>query len=153
MNVIVVRDLAQLPPITGLPVYKSSEWKLFYLLFLRQSQRQNQDIRYYNILQEIRLDNISLDTWTTLYQKNRSFDHQNPLNVALNITNIVGYKWTADHINNMICNMLPVNDDKFLISSAIDFVNGEQLNPDETQKLFKKKLIFWVVYVCNKVLE
>ena len=92
MNVIVVRDLAQLPPITGLPVYKSSEWKLFYPLFLRQSQRQNQDIRYYNILQEIRLGNISLDTWTTLYQKNRSFDHQNLLNVALNIINIIGYK-------------------------------------------------------------
>ena len=49
--------------------------------------------------------------------------------------------------------MLPVNDDKFLISSAIDFVNGEQLNSDESQKLFKKKLIFRVIYVCNKVLE
>ncbi|CAI2198592.1 8120_t:CDS:1, partial [Funneliformis geosporum] len=46
-------DLAQLPSITGLPVYKSSEWKLFYSLCIRQFQRINQDIRYYNILQEI----------------------------------------------------------------------------------------------------
>jgi hypothetical protein len=62
LNVIVVGDLAQLPPVTGLPVYKSSEWKLFYPLFLRQPQRQNQDQAYYNALQEIRLGKISLAT-------------------------------------------------------------------------------------------
>jgi hypothetical protein len=27
LNVIIVDNLAQLPPVTGLPVYKSSEWK------------------------------------------------------------------------------------------------------------------------------
>jgi hypothetical protein len=43
LNVIIVGDLAQLPPVTGLPVYKSSEWKSFYPLFLRQPQRQIQD--------------------------------------------------------------------------------------------------------------
>jgi hypothetical protein len=139
LNVIVIGDLAQLPPVTGLPVYKSSEWKIFYPLFLKQPQRQNQDIQYYNILQEIRLGKISLNTWTSLYQKAEMFDHQKPLNVALNITNIVGYKQTANRINNIICNMLPVNEDKFLISSAIDFINGQQYNPDDSQKLFKNK--------------
>jgi len=54
LNVIVVGDLAQLPLITGLPIYKSLEWKLFYPLFLRQPQRQ--------INQEIRLEKISLNT-------------------------------------------------------------------------------------------
>ncbi|CAB5180965.1 unnamed protein product [Rhizophagus irregularis] len=39
LNVIIVGDLAQLPPVTGLPVYKSSEWKLFYPLFLKEPQR------------------------------------------------------------------------------------------------------------------
>jgi hypothetical protein len=43
LNVIIVSDLAQLLPITGLPVYKSSEWKLFYSLFLREPQCQSQD--------------------------------------------------------------------------------------------------------------
>ncbi|GES98056.1 AAA family ATPase [Rhizophagus clarus] len=43
LNVIVVGDLAQLPSVTGLPVYKSLEWKLFYPLFLKQPQRQIQD--------------------------------------------------------------------------------------------------------------
>ena len=48
--------------------------------------------------------------------------------------------------------MLPVNDDKFLISSAIDFINGKQFNPDESQKLFKKTNLPSHLH-CNKVLE
>ena len=142
LNVIVVGDLAQLPPVTGLPVYKSSEWKLFYPLFLRQPQRQIQDKEYYNTLQEIRLGEISLATWNLLYQKAGIFDHQKPINTALNITNIVGYKKTANQINNIICNMLPVTENKFLISSAIDFIDNQQCNPDDFQKLFKKRTNF-----------
>ena len=108
---------------------------LFYPLFLRQPQRQNQDIQYYNILQEIRLGNIYINIWNYLYQKVREFNHQN----ALNIINIVRYKQTTNRINNIICNMLPVNEDKFIISTAIDFINGERYNPNDSQKLFKKK--------------
>lgn len=142
LNVIVVGDLAQLPPVTGLPVYKSSEWKLFYPLFLRQPQRQIQDKEYYNALQEIRLGKISLTTWNLLYQKAGQFDHQKPIDTALNITNIVGYKQTASQINNIICNMLPVTENKFLISLAIDFIDNQQYNPDDSQRLFKKKTNF-----------
>jgi len=47
LNIIVVGDLAQLPPVTGLQVYKSSEWKLFYPLFLKEPQCQNQDQEFY----------------------------------------------------------------------------------------------------------
>ena len=139
LKVIVAGDLAQLPPVTGLPVYRSSEWKLFYPLFLREPQRQNRDVRYYNALQEIRMGKISDVTWTLLYEKANAFDHNKPLDAMLTITNIVGYNQTANRINNIICNMLPVNDDKFLISSAIDYINNSRLHPDDTQKLFKKK--------------
>ena len=38
INVIVVGDLAQLPPITGQPVFNATVWKLFYPLFLKISQ-------------------------------------------------------------------------------------------------------------------
>ena len=62
LNVIVVDDLAQLPSVIGSPIYKSSEWKLFYPLFLRQLQRQIQDKEYYNALQEIQLGKISSTT-------------------------------------------------------------------------------------------
>ncbi|CAG8731829.1 10017_t:CDS:2, partial [Rhizophagus irregularis] len=123
LNVIIVGDLAQLPPVTGLPVYKSSEWKLFYPLFLKEPQRQGQDPRYFNALQEIRMDKMTLNTWNFLYQKAAEFD-QKSLHTTLDITNIVGYKETANRINNMICNMLPINQNKFLINSAVDFING-----------------------------
>ncbi|EXX64059.1 hypothetical protein RirG_146370 [Rhizophagus irregularis DAOM 197198w] len=96
-------------------------------------------MQYYNALQEIRFGNISITTWTILYEKENNFDHNKPLNTILNITNIVGYNQTANRINNIICNMLPVNEDKFLISSAIDYIDNQQYNPDDTQKLFKKK--------------
>ena len=142
LNVIVVGDLAQLPPVTGLQVYKSSEWKLFYPLFLRQSQRQIQDKKYYDALQEIRLGKISLATWNLLYQKAEQFDYQKPINTVLNTTNIVGYKQTANQINNVMCNMLPVTENKFLISLAIDFIDNQQYNPDDSQRLFKKKTNF-----------
>ena len=123
-------------------MYKSSKWKLFYPLFLRQPQRQIQDKEYYNALQEIWLGKISSTTWNLLYQKASIFDHQKPIDTALNITNIVGYKQTANQINNVICNMLPVNENKFLISLAIDFINNQQHDLNETQKLFKNKTNF-----------
>ncbi|GBB87368.1 hypothetical protein RclHR1_13810001 [Rhizophagus clarus] len=139
INIIVIGDLAQLPPVTGLKIYKSSEWKLFYPLFLTKPQRQNQDQEFYNVLQEIRFGKISPRSWDFLYQKAAIFNQQQPLHIALNTTNIVGYKEAANRINNTICNMLPVNENKFLISEAVDIINGEQYNPNESQKLFKSK--------------
>jgi ATP-dependent exoDNAse (exonuclease V) alpha subunit len=38
--------------------------------------------------------------------------------------------------------MLPVTESKFLISLATDFINNQQSNPDDYQKLFKKKTNF-----------
>ncbi len=52
----------------------------------------------------------------------------------------------------MIYNMLPVNENKFLINSAIDFINGEQYNPKESEKLFKGKTNYpnYIRIVYNK---
>ena len=139
VNVILVGDLAQLPPVSGSPVYRSSEWKLFYPLFLRNPQRQNHDSQYYQVLQEIRLGQITPRTWNILRQKAMNFHHHQPLDTILNVSNIVGYKQTADRINRTICNMLPVHENKFLISHSIDYVNGTAYDPSYSQKLFKHK--------------
>ncbi|RHZ78837.1 hypothetical protein Glove_155g100 [Diversispora epigaea] len=56
--VLVVRDLAQLPPINGIQVFTSPVWKNF-LLFLTTPHRQSSDSRYYNILQEIKIGELS----------------------------------------------------------------------------------------------
>ena len=53
INVIVVGDLAQLPPVSGQQVFRAAVWKLFYPLFLRILQRQNGDEELYQMLEEV----------------------------------------------------------------------------------------------------
>ena len=125
INVIVVGDLAQLPPVTGSQVFKSSIWKLFYPLFLHQPQRQQNQLEFYNMLQNIRLGNLTEQIWENLQRKHESFNLNRPVNLLLNTTNIVGYRETADKINRLVCNTLPITQEKFMISHAIDTVNGE----------------------------
>jgi PIF1-like helicase len=139
INVIVVGDLAQLPPVTGSLVFKSSIWKLFYPLFLRQPQRQQNQLEFYNMLQDIRLGNLTEEIWEKLQRKHELFNPNRPIDLLLNTTNIVGYRETADKINRLVCNTLPITQEKFMISHAIDMVNGEQWNANLTEKTFKSK--------------
>ncbi|CAJ0840813.1 6800_t:CDS:2 [Entrophospora sp. SA101] len=132
LSVIAVGDLAQLPPASGLPVYKSSVWKLFYPLFLRQPQRQNQDFLYYKALEDIRFGNITQKTHNFLLQKFNESHQQKTLEETLNTTYIVGYRETAARFNRMICNMLPVENDKFWICDAIDTIDGKQMDLTDT---------------------
>ena len=139
INVVVVGDLAQLPPVTGSPIFKSSIWKLFYPLFLHQPQRQQNQLEFYNMLQNIRLGNLTEEIWEKLQRKHESFNPNRPIDLLLNTTNIVGYRETADKINRLVCNTLPITQEKFMISHAIDTVNGEQWNANLTEKNFKSK--------------
>ena len=66
INVIVVGDLAQLPPITGQPVFRAAVWSLFFPLFLRTPHRQSNDADFYRMLKEIRMGDISVQTWDLL---------------------------------------------------------------------------------------
>ncbi|CAJ0908487.1 3672_t:CDS:2, partial [Entrophospora sp. SA101] len=134
LSVIAVGDLAQLPPASGLPVYKSSVWKLFYPLFLRQPQRQNQDFLYYKALEDIRFGNITQKTHNFLLQKFNESHQQKTLEETLNTTYIVGYRETAARFNRMICNMLPVENDKFWICDAIDTIDGKQMDLTDTMQ-------------------
>jgi hypothetical protein len=68
------------------------------------------------------------------------FNPNKPLDILLNTTNIVGYHETANKINRLICNTLPTSQGKFVISNAIDTINGEKLNSEVTEKSFKEKI-------------
>ncbi|RIA80491.1 hypothetical protein C1645_838601 [Glomus cerebriforme] len=57
VNQVRVGNLAQLLPVIGSQVFKSSVWKLFYPLFLRQPHRQQEQSEIYDMLQNIRLGN------------------------------------------------------------------------------------------------
>ncbi|RHZ77740.1 hypothetical protein Glove_173g25 [Diversispora epigaea] len=60
---------------------------------------------------------------------------------------VVGFRESAQQINRMICNMLPVSDNKFLISEATDTVNSEFWNASSTERMFKSKTNL-LSYVC-----
>ncbi|GET00458.1 AAA family ATPase [Rhizophagus clarus] len=120
LNVIAVGDLAQLPPINGHLVFRAAVWPLFYPLFLTTPHRQHNDPELYSMLKEIRLSNITPETWMKLQNRHSEF---------LN----------AQQINRMICNLLPVSENKFLISQATDFVNSTQWDPSSSNNMFKPK--------------
>jgi ATP-dependent exoDNAse (exonuclease V) alpha subunit len=140
ISVIVLGDLAQLPPVGNLSVYKSSVWKIFYPLFLREPQRQNQDPDYYKLLQNIRFGNIDSFTWNMLQNKfNQTIASvDSSLEKVLNTTHIVGYKEMAGQINQTICSMLPISDEKYLISNSIDIINGKVQNNQHFSRLIKQ---------------
>lgn len=139
INIIVVGDLAQLPPVTGSQVFKSSIWKLFYPLFLRKPHRHDEQSELFDMLEKIRLGNITEEIYEKLERKHETFNPNKPIELLLNTTHIVGYRETADKINRLICNTLPTIQEKFMISQAIDTINGEQWNTTITEKTFKSK--------------
>jgi ATP-dependent exoDNAse (exonuclease V) alpha subunit len=139
INTVVIGDLAQLPPVTGSPVFKASVWKLFYPLFLRQPHRQQEQSDFFNMLQNIRLGNLTDEVWNKLQRKHEEFNPNRPIDLLLNTTNIVGYRETADKINRLICNTLPTIEGKFFVSNAIDTINGERWDTSLTEKTFKSK--------------
>ena len=139
ISVIVVGDLAQLPPVRGEFVFYSSVWQLFYPLFLHKSQRQHDDEEYCQMLEEIRFGMISNTTWAKLMQKAADYNNNPSSDSLLTTTHIVGYCETSNQINNTICNLLPINNDKYLIAESIDFLEGKQVSPELVQIEFKSK--------------
>ncbi|CAB5345229.1 unnamed protein product [Rhizophagus irregularis] len=139
INVIVVGDLAQLPSINDHLVFRAAVWPFFYPLFLSTLHRQHNDSELYSMLEEIRMDNMSPETWAKLQQRNSEFLVHASAGPLLNTTHIVGFRENAQHINRMICNLLPVPDNKFLISQAVDVVNSVQWDPSSSEFMFKPK--------------
>ncbi|RHZ48045.1 hypothetical protein Glove_562g6 [Diversispora epigaea] len=51
----------------------------------------------------------------------------------------VGHKKIADSINHVICNMLPIQNDKYIISDVEDVINERLQDYECSDKLFKGK--------------
>lgn len=139
ISVIVVGDLAQLPPVRATPIFHSAVWQEFYPLFLHQSQHQQSDLQFFHMLQEIRLGNISQATWSKLLHKAANYQQIQSLDLLYQTTHIVGHCKSAEQINRTICNALPVDNDKFINCEAIDFQNGVHVPIEHSQTDFKTK--------------
>ena len=91
------------------------------------------------MLEEVRSGNISAKTWNKLQQRHAEYLVQTPVDALLNTTHIVGFRENAQQINRMICNHLPVSENKFLIFQAVDFMNSVQQDPSFSDHMFKPK--------------
>jgi hypothetical protein len=65
LHVVVLGDLLQLPPVTGLKVWNAQVWKIFNPLFLRQPHRQK-DLRFFNLLKKTRFGIVDDEVRTRL---------------------------------------------------------------------------------------
>src|SRR6266536_2842375 len=57
--ILLIGDLAQLPPIKGAQVFFSPACKRFFSLFLSFSRRQQNDLPFYALLQNMRMGTIT----------------------------------------------------------------------------------------------
>ncbi|CAJ0648043.1 5265_t:CDS:2 [Entrophospora sp. SA101] len=80
-----------------------------------------------------------IKTHNFLLQKFNESHQQKTLEETLNTTYIVGYRETAARFNRMICNMLPVENDKFWICDAIDTIDGKQMDLTDTNAFITDK--------------
>jgi Cdc6-like AAA superfamily ATPase len=140
INVLVVGDLAQLPPIKDNQVFHSPVWRLFYPLFLTTSHRQGDDQTFFNMLQKVRVGDIDDHTWHLLQMKYIS--DQTQRHDVFTTTHITGLRATALEHNNMVCSNLPEPDaDQIysLTSTSTDFVQGEKWPSSLADRLFSSQ--------------
>src|ERR1051326_2859847 len=120
---LLIGDIAQLPPVNGKQVFFASEWREFFPLFLTTSHRQNDDASFYNILQEVRLGNLSSQTIQLINEK------------------VVSYQGNVTSINTTyICGFLPIFENissGSLISIAADYINNSECVPKEYDRQFR----------------
>ncbi|RHZ73797.1 hypothetical protein Glove_229g15 [Diversispora epigaea] len=95
------------------------------------------DLQYCNFLHEIRTGELSQSAINMINNKIASYQ---PQNNVLTTTHIVGYRKTADAINNYIGSFLPSTSENNtqIISYSKDFIDDEEWSTAESNKLFKK---------------
>src|SRR5687768_12998445 len=91
------------------------------------------------MLKEIRFEKISNATWTKLIERATNYNNNQSSDLLLTTTHIVGYCETSNQINNSICNILPDNDNKYMLAESIDFLEGKHISSKLTQTEFKTK--------------
>jgi len=130
--VVAFGDLLQLPPVAGLPVYRSNLWSLFFPLFLTVSRRQREDNAFVKLLDEVRVGNISDESWALLQNLHEQFTMANTIWES---TFIVARRDTARSINDFIAQSLSLTP---IICPAIDCEGDRILNLSESAKSFKQ---------------
>jgi ATP-dependent exoDNAse (exonuclease V) alpha subunit len=135
VNIILVGDLFQLPPVAGSFIFNSPVWSLFIPLLLSTSHRQDDDAGFFNMLKELRMGTPSVETIQQLTNKRSEYLAEDN---TMTTTHIVGFRRHADRLNNIITSSLPSCN--FLESIAVDYIDGHQLLPGDINNAFKRQI-------------
>ena len=135
VSILLVGDLAQLPPINGQPVFNSPVWKRFFPLFLNKSQRQKSDPTFYDLLQELRFGRLTEKSKKLIAAK---INEPKKTENLITSTHLVSLRQVANEINELTSNSLPTNDESFgpFTSIAIDTINHE--TPPQNQRQYPR---------------
>ena len=108
-----------MPPIRPHYVFKSPTWKVFFPLFLTKPQRQCNDIEFFNLLQEIRIGQLSEKSKNMI---NVKVNNSKFIRTFYETTHVVGLRETADKINTLLCNNIPFDHtcNNPIFSTSID---------------------------------
>jgi len=118
----------QLPPVSGLKVFNASAWRLFHPLFLRQPQRQIQDLKFFHILNKIRFGVIDQEVKEALQQQANHFDLATQTYMT---TFLCSLKNDAFRMNKLMLSTLPESDSESSIFHAIDCEDVKVLEHEE----------------------
>jgi ATP-dependent DNA helicase PIF1 len=134
--VLLIGYIVQLPPVGAPFIFTSASWNLFMPLILSTPKRHSDNLEFFEILQQIRFNRITEETWEKL---------NTPANInsSLETTHIMGYHYMTDTLNETIMNYLPIDelDDSF-VSLAEDRLNSEPWDDRKSNKHFRKYTSF-----------
>jgi ATP-dependent DNA helicase PIF1 len=99
VNVILVGDLFQLPPVAGSFIFSSPVWSLFFPMLLSTSHRQDDDAAFLNMLEELRIGTPSVETIQQLSNKRSEYLAEDN---TMTTTHIVGFRRHTGRLNNII---------------------------------------------------
>jgi hypothetical protein len=144
LHVVLLGDLMQLPPVTGLKVWHAQVWSIFNPLFLRQPQRQK-DLKFFNVLNKIRLGIVDDEVRATLTARWQAY---NPALDLWTTTFLSSLRDESKVLNDTVLQGMPPENLTW-ISYAEDFENGVKIDTSEKSTIFKRGTNFAAKVVCK----
>jgi len=123
----------QLPPVSGIKVFKSNSWRTLFPLFLTTYRRQKNDMAFALLLDKIRFSNLTTPVKDALTQKH---EHCTIHDHAYLTTYIVSYCAEAYRLNQVLLNSL--NSSQQTQHYAIDYEENQVLQDYATSHLFSR---------------
>jgi hypothetical protein len=144
LHVLCFGDLLQLPPVSGLKVFRSPLWPLFFPLFLRRSYRHDTDHTFGTMLDELRFGRLSMETLQQLRLRKDAFDYDR---VNYHSTMLVPLRRTARALNQLFLQRFCPADN--MIHEAQDREGDRILDGASTHSSFRRETNLPETVICT----